>query len=136
MTLRHWDKVHTVADYCDGPILGIADRSNVPHLYEKRFSGEADEYVDRYRIMPIDRELFSLLMEQWEIFIRWQAAFDQGRATMATHSALPEDRDRMDQLTRLIGDGDKPDPARSEEIGAEFRRTGPEQHAFEVRWLD
>jgi hypothetical protein len=140
MTNERWEKVHTVSDYWDGPILGVADVGGVPHLYEKVFSEEEDDYINRYRVMPIDQELYSLLMESWAIFVRWRIAFDQGKTPLETHPALPEDRDRRSLLEQAIGDRKKPHSARSNEIGGQLRRVGPGPYArsyvWEVQWQD
>ena len=140
MTNERWEKVHTVSNYWDGPVLGVADIDGAPHVYEKIFSEEEDKYIDRYRVMPIDQELYSLLMESWSIFVRWRAVFDQGKTPRETHPALPEDRDRYTLLKQGIGDREKPHPDRSRVVGARFRRVDPGPSyvvgQWEVRWQD
>src|SRR5687768_23613 len=140
MTNERWEKVHTVSDYWEGPILGVADVDGVPHLYEKVFSEEENDYIDRYRVMPIDQQLYSLLMETWAIFVRWRIAFDQGKTSLETHPALPEDRDRHSLLGQTIGDRKKPHPAQSREIGGQLRKVGPgpcaRSYVWEVQWQD
>ena len=108
MTSERWDKVHTVSLYSNGPLLGVADVNGVPHLYEKVFNEEEDSYVERYRVMPIDQQLYALLMERWSIFARWRAAHP-GRKLEA-YPALPEDRDRYSFLDQAIGNRDKAPP--------------------------
>jgi hypothetical protein len=134
MTAGRWEKVHTVSDYWDGPILGVADVDGVPHVYEKIFSENEDDYIERYLVMPIDQELYALLMESWSIFVRWRIAFDQGKTPQETHPALPEDRDRYSLLAQAIGDRKKPHPAKSRQIGGQFRRAGPGPYAHEYTW--
>jgi hypothetical protein len=138
MTSERWEKVHTVSLYSNGPLLGVADMDGVPHLYEKVFSEEADGYLDRYRVMPIDQQLYALLMERWSIFVRWRTAYP-GRK-LETHPALPEDRDRYSFLARVIGNREKPHSDQSRVVGARFRRTssGPSYvlAQWEVQWQD
>jgi len=140
MTDGPWEKVHTVSDYWDGPILGVADMGGVPHVYEKIFSEEVDEYIDRYRVMPIDQELYSWLMESWSIFVRWRAAFDRGKTPQETHPAMPEDRDRYNFLRQAIGDREKPHPTQSRTVGARIRRASSDPSYvlghWEVQWQD
>ncbi|HET6158815.1 MAG TPA: hypothetical protein VFE34_10755 [Dongiaceae bacterium] len=59
MTSGRWEKVHTVHDYYDGPVSGVADVNGVPHVFEKIFSEEEDEYIDCYLVMTIDQELYA-----------------------------------------------------------------------------
>ena len=105
-----WEKIHTVGDYHDGPISGVADLDGVPHVFEKQFSEEKDDFVDRYLVMAIDQELFSLIMKSWSIWLRWRTAFDQGKTTLKTHPVLPEDQERYQELKQAIGDREKPHP--------------------------
>jgi hypothetical protein len=130
-----WEKIHTVGDYYDGPISGVADLDGVPHLYQKQFSEEEDEFVDRYLVTAIDQELFSLIMKSWSIWLRWRTAFDQGKTTLKTHPVLPEDQERYLELKQAIGDREKPHPERSKIVDGRFRRIGPGHYAFEVEWL-
>ena len=136
MTTELWEKVHTVGNYHDGPVSGVADVDGVPHLYEKVFSEEEDEYIDRYAVRPIDQELYSLLIESWSIFIRWRTAFDQGQVGLETYPALPENRDRHHLLEKAIANRVNMDTSQSRQVGGRFRRTGPGMFAWEVQWLD
>jgi hypothetical protein len=135
MTKGCWERVHTVGDYHDGPVSGVADLDGVPHLFEKKFSDEIDDYIDRYLVSAIDQELFSLIMNCWSIWLRWRAAFDQGETTLKTHPVLPEDQERYQELKQAIGDRENPHPDRSRIVDGHFRRVGPGHYAFEVEWL-
>jgi hypothetical protein len=136
MAKGRWEKIHTVSDYYDGPITGVADLDGVPHLFQRQFSEEEDEYINRHLVMAIDQELFSLIMESWSIWLRWRTAFDQGSTTLKTHPVLPEDGERYQALKQAIGDRAKSHPDRSRVVNGLFRRTGLGHHAFEVQWLD
>lgn len=139
MASERWEKVHTVHDYHDGPVSGVADVGGAPHVFEQIFSEEEDEYSDRYRVMEIDQELYSRIIEAWAIFVRWRAAFDDGKTTVKTHPALPEDRARYLELEQAIGSRKKPHPDQSAVVGARFRRadSGPSYvlGQWEVQWL-
>lgn len=136
MTRGHWEKIHTIGNYWDGPLTGVADLDGVPHLFEKQFSEEEDEYIDRYLVMAIDQELLSLIMDAWSVWLRWRTAFDQGKTTLSTHPVLPEDRERYRALKQAIGDREKLHPDRSRVVEGQVRRIGPGHCAFEVQWLD
>jgi hypothetical protein len=83
--------------------------------------------------MPIDEEVFRLALEDWAIWLRWERAFHAGRTPQVTHPALPQDRERHEELKRLIGDRLSPDRDKSSRARAEFRAT-PDQN-LEVRWI-
>jgi hypothetical protein len=55
MSTENWDRVYTVNEYYDGPKLGVADYHGKPHIYQKQFSEEDDEYTDRFLLTDIDR---------------------------------------------------------------------------------
>src|SRR5258708_2685808 len=82
-----WDRVHTVNDYYDGPRLGIADVDGVPHIYEAEFDYSTDEFGDTYFVSPVDENLMALVLEDWEIWLRWNSAFKRGNASAETHPA-------------------------------------------------
>jgi len=94
--------VHTITDHYDGPVRGMANFRGTPHYYERQFDDDADEWSDIYWLTPIDDETFVLAMEAWQIWRRWQMAFHQNQTTLATHPALPADRARADELTKVL----------------------------------
>jgi len=134
MTVHAWDRVYTVNDYYDGPVLGVADYQGQPHIYEKQFDIDEDEYTNRFLLSQIDPALFSWVMEDWGIWLRWNAAYRKGAVDVKTHPALPEDRQRHAELARLIGDRLRPDRERAFNKWARF-----ETYSLDVRkvqWLD
>jgi hypothetical protein len=128
-----WDKVYTVNNYYDGPELGIAEYRGKPHIYEKQFDTEADDQMDRFLLSEIEPALLALVLEDWEIWLRWDAAYRQGQVTVKTHPALPEERPRHDELARLIGSRLKPDREHGIVRWAQFRAVDKQT---EVRWLN
>jgi hypothetical protein len=93
--------VHTVTDYYDGPRGGIADFRGEPHIYESTFE-DATGYTNIYRLSPVTDSVFQLALEDWAIWLRWEAAFHRGETTQDTHPALPADRERHEELQRLL----------------------------------
>ena len=79
------DRVLTVNEYYDGPRLGVAELNGVPYIYEAEFDHSTDEYGDTYFLSPIDPELLALVLEDWAIWCRWDAAHKRGEATLASH---------------------------------------------------
>ena len=117
-----FERVHTVTDYYDGPIEGVADYRGAPHLYVAEFDDKAGDYSSVFRLTPISPAAFGFLMEGWKIWRRWEAAVHAGAAPQESHPALPEDRLRHEELGRLAAD----ELARP--VGPTFRARG----TFEV----
>jgi hypothetical protein len=97
------DRVLTINDYYDGPRLGIAEFGGVPHIYEAEFDHSSDEYGDTYFLSPIGEELLTLVLEDWDIWCRWDFAYESGEVDVSTHPALPSERARHECLVQLIG---------------------------------
>lgn len=114
------DRVYTVNNYYDGPRLGVADVDGVPHIYEAEFDHTSDEYGDTYFVSPIDESLLALVLDDWEIWLRWDSAFKRGEVSIETHPALPEDRERHEALKIAIGDRLKVDREQSKYMKAHF----------------
>src|SRR5215470_18908524 len=79
------DRVLTINEYYDGPRLGIAELNGVPHIYEAEFDHRTEEYGDTYFLSPIDAELLALVLEDWAIWRRWNAAFKRGEVTSSRY---------------------------------------------------
>jgi hypothetical protein len=131
--MSSWEKVYTVTTReGPSPLTGVADCGGRPHLYSRVFSDAVDEYADEYRVMEIDHDLLTLLVEDFQIFLRWRAAFD-GRATLLeTHPALSEERARHEALKAAIGDRDRIVPEKSKPMRPRFKRLA--EFKFEVMW--
>ena len=119
------DRILTVNEYYDGPRLGIAEVHGVPHIYEAEFDHNTDEYGDTYFVSPVDPELLALVLEDWEIWLRWQAAHERGDVTLASHPALPAERQRHDALKSAIGNRLKSDPVNRSYLKAKFSYSEP-----------
>src|SRR3954467_12292970 len=96
------DRIYTVSNYYDGPIEGVASVNGEPHTYKCIFNEKEDEYSKFYSLQLISNECFDLFMEQWEIWLRWEAAFKKGAVAASSHPALPEERNRNEELNDLI----------------------------------
>ena len=128
-----WDRVYTVNGYYDGPRLGIADFHGVPHIYEAEFDHSSEEYGDTYFISPVDENLMALVLEDWEIWLRWESAYKRGGASIESHPALPQDRERHEALKVAIGDRLRVDRARATYLKARFD-TLPHRGGLVVEW--
>ena len=128
-----WDRVYTVNDYYDGPRLGIADVDGVPHIYEAEFDHSSDEYGDTFFVSPVDEGLFALVLEDWEIWLRWNSAFKRGDVSVESHPALPGDRERHEVLRIAIGDRLRVDRTQATYMKARFG-TSPHDGSTIVEW--
>ena len=131
--------VHTVTDWYDGPRRGIAYFLGEPHLFQSEYRDKSELDPDTFLLMPIDREVFKLSLEDWAIWQRWEAAYLSGQTTQATHPALPADRVRHDEIERLLSHRLVIDPIRSIRKRAEFQdRNDPSRsdYPLTVRWRD
>src|SRR5258708_30762489 len=127
------DRVYTVNDYYDGPRLGIADVDGVPHISEAELDDSWDEYGDTYFVSPVDESLLALVLEDWEIWLRWDSAFKRGAVSVESHPALPQDRERHEALKIAIGDRLRVDRVHAKYLKARFE-TSPHHGGTIVEW--
>jgi hypothetical protein len=132
----NWDRVLTVNDYYDGPRLGIAEVNGIPHIYEAEFDHNSEEFGDTYFLSPVDKELLSLILEDWKIWLRWDVAFKKDEVTIETHPALLADRERYEAIKLAIGDRLRVNTKEAIYLKAEFRNlpAGKEWDGLEVQW--
>ncbi len=122
-----FERVYTVTDYYDGQREGVADFRGLPHRYRSigflRTDPDPDD--DRFELTPISQEVLALALEDWAIWLRWEAAFQAGKVDARTHPALPEDRVRhetvKDALSRALASSAAPRVV----ARAEFRVAAP-----------
>ncbi len=134
-----YDNVYTVTDYYDGPRAGVANFDGQPHYYECQFDETRGNWSDIFLLKPIDFETFQLALESWEIWERWNAAREDGRVTLDTHPALPEDRERHDEISAILENRLKCNPGMDIKVTAEFevaepKRTGQTIANLQAKW--
>ncbi len=118
-------QVLTVEYYWDGPKTGVATFKGEPHAYECAFDDRLDEWSWFYLLKPIDPGTLQLVMERWQIWLRWEEAHQTGHTTISTHPALPADRPRWAILTRLLDSRLEVPPSGDLAAYGEFERLGP-----------
>jgi hypothetical protein len=96
-----FERVHTMTDFYDGPRGGIADYEGQAHVYQSVVN-ELEGYTDIFRLSPVSQDLFLLALEDWRIWLRWEAAFHQRETSSDTHPALPEDQKRHEILDAIL----------------------------------
>jgi hypothetical protein len=132
----NWDRVLTINDYYDGPRLGIAEVNGIPHIYEAEYDHNDEVFGDTYFLSPVDEELLSLILEDWGIWLRWDAAFKKDEVTVENHPALPADRERHEAIKLAVGDRLRVNAKEAIYLKAEFRNlpAGKALDGWEVQW--
>ena len=97
-----YERVHTVADYCDSPRGGLADYLGQPHLYKSLWDEAADDWAETFELTPVDVETFLLEIERWQIWRAWERAFHSGQAAQESHPGYGGKNARYDELGKLI----------------------------------
>jgi hypothetical protein len=120
-----FETVYTVTDFWDGIRAGIADFNGVPHYYERldeQREEHEDDWVDLFLLKRIDEETFRLAIEDWDIWKRWYIACQTGETTVETHPALPKDRTRHTEITKILTERLVVNPGLDVKAQAEFER--------------
>jgi hypothetical protein len=86
---------------------------------------------------PISQELLALVLEDWNIWLRWNESFRKDLATIDTHPALPVDRSRHEELKSEIGDRLQVDRTSSVRAKADFRNVDSDGKSTgtQVKWV-
>ncbi|NVB82363.1 MAG: hypothetical protein HOV81_28545 [Kofleriaceae bacterium] len=131
-----FERVYTMTDYYDGPRAGIASFQGKPYAYTCPFDHWKDGFADLYELRAVDDETLRLALEDWEIWLRWDDAYQAGQVDLSTHPALPADRPRHDEITPVLAArfAGLPDPA-IRARGA-FRPSPGHDHAGGGRWME
>ncbi len=94
------ERVHACWDWWDGPVSGVVDYEGAPHLFERRFDDEMDEWSNVYGLIPVTRDEFAWLMQRWQIWLDYEAAEDSERGDI--WGVLPQDAIRAEELDRRL----------------------------------
>ncbi len=126
------DRVLTVNEYYDGPRLGIAEFNGDPHVYQAEHDHNTEDYGDTYFLSPVEPDLLALVLEDWQIWLRWEASAKAGETSLETHPALPLERGRHEELKAAIGERLKADPLNRVYRRAKFTHASGEDF---VQWV-
>ncbi len=135
MIASGYDKVYTVTDYYDGARAGVADFNGQPHYYECQFNESKGDWSDIFLLKPIDSETFRLALEDWDIWEHWNAAYENGKVSVNTHPALPEDQERHNEISEILKDRLKVNPERNMKARAEFEVVEPKRQGKSIASL-
>lgn len=118
--MSDYEAVYTITDWYDGARSGVADFNGKPHYYENHWNEDEQFWSEIYLLQPLDDETFALAKEDWEIWLRWERDFKEGTAAQESHPALPEDRERHNELEKILGERLLVFPETSVKATAEF----------------
>lgn len=124
------EAVHTITDWYDGARSGVADLNGEPHYFENHWNEGEQYWSEIYLLLTLDAETFALAIEDWEIWLRWENAFKEGKTTQETHPALPEDRERHNEIENILTERLVVSTETSVKATAEFHYGQPTR----VRW--
>ena len=132
------EKVYTVTDYYDGSRGGVAEFRGNPHYYECQFD-ESDDWSEIFLLKALDHETFQLVLEDWAIWERWNAAWEEGKVGLDTHPALPADKERHEEISLILKDRLKVDPEHDIRAKPRFsivepKRKGQSIASLAVEW--
>jgi hypothetical protein len=130
------EQVLTVWNYYDRPRSGIAMFRGVPHYYECVFDDRTDEWSDYYFLRPLEPNTVQLAMEKLEIWERWNEARRQGRVSLDSGPALPEDKERYSELSESIQPKLTIDPTSAIVVQGDFEGRAGWWREFRVRWTE
>jgi hypothetical protein len=86
-----------------------------------------------YFASPVDESLLALVLEDWEIWLRWDSARNRGNVSVETHPALPQDCERHEALKIAIGDRLRVDRGHAKYLKARFEAS-PDGAGTIVEW--
>ena len=87
-----------VWDYYDGPRSGIADFNGSPDYFSCELCAVDGEYLDKFKLAPIDIAFLCIAKENWAIYKKWEAKFHAGLVELNSHPGHGGIDERYDEL--------------------------------------
>jgi hypothetical protein len=132
-----FETVYTMTDWYDGPRRGVASVNGKPHVYESCWTNIGSAVEDVFLLSEIHEETLALAIEDWDIWLRWSAAFKRGETTQETHPCLPDERLRHEELEAQLTSSLVLDKSNAFAATAEFRYNDARFHSappMEAEW--
>ena len=135
------EKVYVESGWYDGPRLGVADIEGVPHRFISLFDEIEDQYLGTFYVWPIVASDLALEIEQWQIFVSWNALYEAGKETVESHPGHGGISDRWDEIEVQLKSSrdDIPNDARKARAELEsidnvdrYSKSGPD---YRMCWL-
>ena len=128
-------RVLTCLNYWDRPRQGIAIFNGIPHIYHCPLDENGD-YSAYYYLIPVSKETLDLMLESWDIWIRWRTAFDEEKlGPDDEHPCLAVDKVRKEELDRLIPKLEF-DPEKAVKTTAIFTPRGSRPETVEFKFIE
>lgn len=134
------ERVYVENEWYDGPRSGVADINGAPHRFQSLFDETDDEYLGTFMVWPIDETSLSLEIEQWRIFVEWNALYEAGKVATDLHPGQGGINPRWDELEVLLKRSRSDIPVDAKKALAVFERveqtnryepSGPD---YKLRW--
>jgi hypothetical protein len=132
------EHVYVENEWYDGPRAGIANLGGKPHRFVSQFDDDEDD-VGTFLLWPADQAELVLEQEQWQIFVRWNAEYEAGRATTKSHPGAPGNNSRWDEINSLLKSHRETIPssaqrARVKVVHLEHERYAESGPAYQLAW--
>jgi hypothetical protein len=96
------ERVYVENEWYDGPRAGVADVLGEPHRFKSLFDEEADEYTGTFLVWKINTKDLELELEQWLIFVDWNALYESGKVGTETHPGHQGLNTRWDEIEEAL----------------------------------
>jgi len=117
-----FEKVYVETDWHDGPRAGIANIHGTPHRFKSNFDEQGDEFLSTFLVWPASSQELELEMEQWGIFVEWNARFEAGEACTDSHPGAGGINARWDEIEAAIHQSRNEVPTGARLATAQFQR--------------
>jgi hypothetical protein len=134
------EQVYVENEWYDGPRAGIADIHGLPHRFKSLFDEREDEYLGTFVVWPVDKSTVDLEIEQWCIFVEWNASYESGKAGPDSHPGHGGVNQRWDEIEVLLKDARSRIPTNAKRALADIQdidrenRYEPSGPAYRLRW--
>ena len=137
------EHVYLVWDFYDGVRSGIAGYRGSPHYFDCEFDHGVDDYSPSFRLWPIDKEIFDLALEQWQIYRAWERIYISGGVSAESHPGNRGQDRRYDEIQARLHEMLKPLGPPAHRAIAWFEARADQQtlpagciRELEVEWSD
>jgi hypothetical protein len=134
------ERVYVENERYDGPRAGVADINGIPHRFKSLFDEAEDDDLGTFVVWPIDAATLKLEIEQWKIFVEWNASYESRTSKPESHPGNTGTNRRWDQIDELLKESREnvPDNAQSAVVKVEpidranrYELGGPD---YRLRW--
>ena len=129
-----YERVHTVQNYWDGPIEGVADYLGVPHKYKLLFDENNNDYSAYYELKQISAKEFDLTLQSWSLWIKWNGKKHKTKEEFNSHPVLPNNRIEYEKIEDRLKKLSELNNSNKFRVKGVFNRLNSDHHNFKVHW--